>query len=130
MKGYSILEVLIYAAILAVISALSVGSILSVYKGFSAAAVDGNISRNGELALDRIVRDIRSASSTDTGVSVFGIHPGILQLGTNPIKYSLLDATLVRQEGGGSAQNITSPSARITNLTFFRDLFFSSYISS
>src|SRR3989344_7004022 len=111
MKGFSVLEVLIYTAILALISALSVGSILSVYKGFSSTTAMSRISRNGELILDRIVRDIRSASSTDTGISVFGIHPGVLQLGSMPIKYSLLSTTLLRKEGAGAEQNVTLSNA-------------------
>lgn len=130
MKGFSVLEVLIYTAILALISALSVGSILSVYKGFSSTTAMSRISRNGELILDRIVRDIRSASSTDTGISVFGIHPGVLQLGSMPIKYSLLSTTLLRKEGAGAEQNITLSNARIINLIFFRDSFLSSEVST
>lgn len=130
MRGYSILEVLIYTAILGIISVLSVGSILSVYKGSNATIIENIISRNGELVLDRIVRDIRSASSTDTGVSVFGIHPGVLQLGAVPIKYSLSSTTLTRQEGGGPLENLISANARITNLVFFRDYFSSTEISS
>ncbi|MEK7503168.1 MAG: hypothetical protein AAB556_01845 [Patescibacteria group bacterium] len=130
MKGYSILEVLIYSAILAAISVLSVGSILSVYKGLSSAAIEARISRNGELVLDRFIRDVRSASSTDTGASVFGIHPGVLQLGSTLIKYSISGTAIARQEGAGSPQNITSANARITNLVFYRDSFSSSDVSS
>lgn len=130
MKGYSLLEVVIYTAILALIVALSVGSILSVYKGFSTASIEGGILRNGDLALDRIIRDIRSASSTDTGTSIFGTSPGILQLGSAQIKYSLSSTTLVRRVGAGAEENLTSPNSRITNLVFFREFFSSSDISS
>lgn len=130
MKGYSILETVIYSAILAVIVGLSIGSILSVYKGFNKAVVESRVSRNGEFVLDRIVRDIRSASSTDTGISIFGVNPGVLQLGTIPIKYSLSSTTLQRQESGGPEQNMTSPNVKVTNLIFFRDSFLSSQISS
>lgn len=124
------MEAVIYSAILAIIVGLSIGSILSVYNGFNKAVVESRISRNGELALDRIVRDIRSASSTDTGVSVFGAHPGVLRFGTVPIKYSLSSTTLQRQESEGVFENITSPSARVTNLIFYRGSFVSSQVSS
>lgn len=129
-NGYSFLEVIVYTGILALIFALSVGSILSVHGGFNKTMIESRISRNGEFALERMVRDMRMASSTNTTLSVFGESPGVLQLGTNPIKYFLSSTTLQRKDEGNQAENITSSDVRVVSLLFFRDSISSPKISS
>ena len=72
MRGYTLLETVVYVSILAVIVVLSLGSILSVYQAYGKIKVERKLAQNADVALERMVREIRAATTTDAGVSVFG----------------------------------------------------------
>jgi hypothetical protein len=127
-KGYSFLEVMVYTSILAAIFSVCVASVLSIYGGLNKIKTQERLSNNGEFFLEKIVRDIRSATSTNTLISVFGTNPGVLQIGS--VKYSLSSYIIQRQEGLASPENITSNDVKVTNLVFFRDFSQSSKVNS
>jgi len=111
------LETVIYVGILAVIAVLALGSILSVYKAFGKTKIERKLALNGDIAVERMVRSVRSATSTDTSVSVFGIHPGILKIGGT--KFSLLGSVLQVTENGEAPQDLTSD-VNVSSLVFYR----------
>ncbi|OGF58167.1 hypothetical protein A3B05_00175 [Candidatus Giovannonibacteria bacterium RIFCSPLOWO2_01_FULL_43_160] len=117
MRGYTLLETVIYVGILAVIAVLALGSILSVYKAFGKTKIERKLALNGDIAVERMVRSVRSATSTDTSVSVFGIHPGILKIGGT--KFSLLGSVLQVTENGEAPQDLTSD-VNVSSLVFYR----------
>lgn len=131
MKGYSILETLIYSAILALIAALSVASIISSWKGLQKSRVEGGLASNGEFVLERITRDIRLAENVGLG-SLFSASPGVLELvfASTTVKYSVSGQTIQRQEGSAGPENLTSLNARDLSLTFWQETVFSSKVSS
>lgn len=131
MRGYSFLEVLIYSATLALIASLSVASIISSFRGFQKAKIDGQIAKNGEFALERIIRDTRLAENTGA-FSIFGTSPGVLELvsGTTSTKYFLLGQVLQRKESNNAPENITSSDSRITSIVFWTTFASSTKISS
>jgi len=116
-RGYSLVEIVVYVSILAIIAVLVVGSILSVYRSFAQLRVGRKISLNGDVALETMVRDIRNATSTDTGASILGTHPGVLKIDEKT--FSISGTTLQVQEGMGAPQNITTSDVRVTNLVFY-----------
>ncbi|MDP3934714.1 MAG: type II secretion system protein [Candidatus Giovannonibacteria bacterium] len=116
MRGYTLLETVIYVSILAVIAVLALGSILSVYKAFGKTKVERRLALNGDVAMERMLRDIRSATSTDIAVSAFKTNPGILKIGWT--KFSLLGSVL-RVTESGQAADLTSD-INVTNLMFYR----------
>ena len=117
MKGYTLLETVVYVGILAVIAVLALGSILSVYRAFGKTKVERRLALNGDVAIERMVRGIRGATSTDVAASVFGANPGILKIGGT--KFSLLGSVLQVAESGGAPQDLTSD-ANVSNLVFYR----------
>lgn len=119
MKGYTLLEIVIYVSILAVIAIMALGSILSVYKAFGKTKVERRLALNGDVAMERMLRDIRSATGTDVSASGFGANPGILKIGGT--KFSLLGSVLRVAENGGAAQNLTSD-VDVSNLVFYRSV--------
>lgn len=131
MRGYSILETLIYSAILALIAALSVASIISSWKGLQKSMVDGRLASNGEFVLERITRDIRLAENVGLG-SIFGSSPGILELvfGSTTTKYFISGQTIQRRENVANPENITSGNVRVLNLTFWQEFVSSHNVSS
>ena len=102
-RGYTLLETVVYVGILAVIAVLVLGSVLSIYQGFGKVRVERNLALNGDIAMETMLRSIRSATSTDTSVSVFGVHRGVLKIGGT--KFSPQDLIL---------------GVDITNLIFYR----------
>lgn len=118
MRGYTLLETVIYVAILAIISILTVGSILAIYQSFGRERVERHLVLNGDTAIERILREIRRATSTDAVASTFGSHPGALKT-RGGIKFSLSGNTLQIQEGSSPAANLTSSKVDVTNLVFY-----------
>ena len=80
-RGYTLLETVIYVSMLATIAVLVLGSILTVYRAYGKTKIERKIATNGEVAMERMVREIRSATSTKA-TSVFKTHPGTLALST------------------------------------------------
>lgn len=121
--GYSIIETLIYSTILALIVILSVASVISWWRGFEKIKVDGQLTRNGEFALERITRDARLAESIGGASSSFGVSPGILELlsGATSTKYFLSDQVLQRKDSGNSPEDITSGDTKVTNIIFWNE---------
>ncbi|MBI2610232.1 hypothetical protein HYW53_03645 [Candidatus Giovannonibacteria bacterium] len=115
--GYSLFELVVYSGILAIIAVLAVGSLLSIYKVYLRTSVERSLSAEGDVALETMVREIRAANVTDTGVSVFGASPGILKVGDK--KFSLSSGTLQVQNGANPPDDLTADT-RVTNLKFYR----------
>jgi len=119
MRGYTLLETVIYVSILAVIAVLALGSILSIYQAYGKIKVERKLAGNADVALERMVREIRAATTTDIGVSVFGSSPGILKIGN--VKFSLSASTLQVEEGQGSPAPLTASDVKINSLIFYRE---------
>ena len=118
-SGYSLIETVVYVALIAVMLIISTSSIISVYRTFGVLRTERKISINGEAALETIIRDIRAATSTSVSSSSFGAHPGILRM--NAIKFFLNGLTqLYKQDGANPPQAITGSDVRVTNLVFYR----------
>ena len=130
-NGYSLLEVVIYSAILAVIVSLSAASIISSWHGFQKTKVDGQIARNGEFVLELITRDARLAENIGAS-SVLGASPGTLELisGTTSTTYFISGTILQRKVGNNSSENITSNDSKIKNLIFWKESYSSGNVSS
>ncbi len=122
------MEVVIYVSSLALIAVLVIGSILSVYKAFLKTKVERRVAADGDIAMETMVRSIRSSTSVDAAASTFGVSPGVLKL--NSIKFYIAANTLEVQYGANTAQDLTSPDAKVTSLIFYRDFSSGAGISS
>lgn len=80
-KGTSIIELLIYGAILAFISLFAVNTLLTVTAAFSQARTERLINTNAQNILGRLIREIRFAQTVDNA-SVFDANPSDLMLKT------------------------------------------------
>ena len=129
--GYSLLEVLIYSAILAVIVSLSAASIISSWRGFQKTKVDGQIAKNGEFVFELITSDARLAENIGVS-SVFGVAPGTLDLvSVSPsTTYFLSGNFLLRKVGNNCPENIPSSDSKIKNLVFWKESYSSGDASS
>ncbi|OGZ35133.1 MAG: hypothetical protein A3A94_00625 [Candidatus Portnoybacteria bacterium RIFCSPLOWO2_01_FULL_43_11] len=125
-KGFTLLETIIYAVIFALISILVINMILMMTKSFSAFRVTRNINNSSEVAMERLVREIRWADDINAAESVFDSHPGKLVLNTidpvtdlaTTIEFFVSNGALMVREGISDAQPLISSKTEVTNFVF------------
>lgn len=82
-KGFTIVEALIYVVILGLLFALTTQATLTMFQAFSGMQRLRDLTQSGGVSAERIVREIRSATSIDFTDSSFGVNPGVLKLNTH-----------------------------------------------
>lgn len=126
-KGIGLLEVLIYIAIVTLLTVIVINTTTIVIAASGKDRLKKNILGEAGIAVERIVREIRLADSVDVPGSVFGEHPGILKLNTivssgDPTpttrEFSLKDGLLRLREGTSEPMALTEKVV-ITNLVFY-----------
>ena len=127
-QGIAIIELLIYSAILAVMSILVVNTIILMTRSFGRFNVSRNINNSVEVAMERMTREIRLADSVDFISSDFDIHPGRLTLNTvdslnqpTTVEFFASTTVLMLREGILDPQPLTSSAVDMTNLIFRED---------
>jgi len=126
MRGISIIEVIIYVAVLVLVMGFTVNAILIMTRSLNTSNVNRNIIFAAETGLERMLREIRLANSIDMAATVFNSHPGQLTLSTTDlvsgasttIKFYLSASTLMVREGLAAPQLLTSSTTKIANLIF------------
>ena len=112
-NGYSLVEIIVYLAIFTTLSVLVINSFVIVLGAFNTTRSNRNLLESGSLAMERISREIRQASSVDIANSVMGSNPGVLQLNsTNSAGTTMIMKFVV----GNGALNISKDGVLIGNL--------------
>ena len=121
-SGFTIVEMVVYVAVLALIVAGVVNMILAVSSTFSELRATRQLNRSASVVLDRFVRDVRDAESVVVGSSVFDIHPGELVLsygvGSPQVRLYVDGGTMKIDRGGGYEGDLTVPGVSVTNFMF------------
>src|SRR5438128_596462 len=79
-SGYSLVEMILYIAILSLFSVTVLNTILSFTQTYRTLSALRAIDHDGLDSMERMTRDIRTASSVDVGNSTLGSSPGVLTL--------------------------------------------------
>jgi len=111
-KGFTLIETIIYTAIIAVIFILVVNSLSIVIKAFNQGRVAIKINNSAEVAMERMTREIRFAYDID-GSSTLD-H---LVLNTD-VEFYLDSGKIMIIDRGASAVALTSDDLTVTNLVF------------
>ena len=128
--GFTLVEILVYASLLVVLIVLMANAIASLSHIIVEAKTNRVLRSSAEAALERITREIRFASLVDTGISVFGAHPGTLVL-TSIDPFTEADQTVTIsfnsnkvtiQKSGGLVENLTSDKTTVTSVIFWHIL--------
>ena len=121
-KGFTLVETLIYVAIIGVVITTFIQFILAVSsarnKVYSVQEVQSNIRTSADI----LGQYIRSATGVVTSTSVFGIHPSkiVLQMPTplnDPTIITIDNGALVMKNGGNPTSTITSNRVDVTDFT-------------
>ena len=76
--GFSLIEMIIYVAIVAIIFVVVVNTIIIVSTAWGRARVQRTISFQGGSVMERMLREVRLADQVNIGASVFGSDPGAI----------------------------------------------------
>lgn len=127
-KGFTLIEVLVYATLLAIISLvvlLFVNQLLGVNETTRRTRESLD---NARRSLETIAQEIRHADSIYTPTSVFGTSPRQLSLATTRdlpddenltfVDFYVDAGSLYLKREGQSDQLLTSEKVKVTNLTF------------
>jgi len=129
--GFSIIEMLVYIAILGVLTVVVINTVLSLAQSFSSIKVSRNINNSALSAFERVVRDIRDADAIDVANSTFDVHPGRLTLtkGATTTEFYLDGGSLKIRENSIGAGVLTKQNTTVTNLVFRHSIVASTFES-
>src|SRR5258708_881349 len=125
-SGFSLVEMALYVGLLALILTALLSSVQLMTRSWRDAHNHSLIAESGQLAMERMEREIRNATSTDA-VSSFGTSPSLLKLNTTDAS-STATTTTYRVSGGmlmvgigtGTLMPMLKPGVEVQNLTFYK----------
>lgn len=121
-RGFTLVEMIVYVAILGIIAVLSINATLAMTQAFSNLRVSRDLNSSATALFERLTRDVRGAYDIDTVQSTFNTNPGRLTLntkdsgGANTTVEFYVENGLVKIKEGGVAQGaIMTTSTSVTN---------------
>lgn len=126
MRGYSLVEAVIYISILTVFVLLVFSGAIFIGQSYRRVKATAAVERSALSTLDRIVREVQLATRVNVAQSVIGSSPGRLVLeksdgsgGQMIVEFFVLGTTLRLKEAGVDVGPITEPKVEVETL-FFR----------
>jgi len=123
--GFTLIEMIVYVAILSAVFILVVNTILIVSRSYSAIKVTSDINSSASISLERLIREIRLASGVDTIQSNLGTHPGRLFLNTvdslgapMTLDFYIENNLLKLKKNGVLSGTLVRDNIQVTNLIF------------
>lgn len=126
--GFTLIEMLIYASLLAMIGVVLTTFASQVIQRNAHTQLKAQVLNNARGVMGTITQEIRHASGVYDPTSVFGSHPGQLSLSTTQnlpadetetyVDFYIDDDRLYRKRESEAAQLITGENVSVTNLTF------------
>jgi len=119
-RGFLLIEMLVYIAVLVVITLAVISTVLSLRGVFEKARANHLLMEAAENSLERMVFEIDAATSVDAAGSVFDVSPGTLALiGDAGTRSFYLDGGQLRvTENGADAGPLTPPAVSVGELVF------------
>lgn len=125
-RGISLIEAVIYVSMFAALMLVSMTSLFSTMKAFSALRISRDINDSSVTIMERLTRDLKSATAVNLTQSTFGANPGRLTLSTvnasgtsMAIEYYVTGNSLHIKENGVDKGSLTSTKTKIDGLVFY-----------
>ncbi|MFA6339113.1 MAG: prepilin-type N-terminal cleavage/methylation domain-containing protein [Candidatus Paceibacterota bacterium] len=126
-RGFSLIEMIIYIAILVVILLSVINMMLILSKSYGRIKVERNIMHSTTVTLERMTREIKGAKTINVAGSIFNLSPGKLVLdgidsfgNATTTTFYVVGNSLHVMEGISDKGPIISTQSRIDNLIFRR----------
>ena len=124
-RGFGLVEVVIYAALVGIIFTVVVQTLTGVTRSYASFKVSKDIEVSASSALGQMSREIRNADSVVVASSTLSSNPGKLTLaGSDPagvartVEFSLSGGVLHSKENAIDTGALTAGSVTVTNLIF------------
>ena len=126
-RGFTLLEIVFYVALLMIIVVAVFNSVFSETSAWGHARAFRNAADSGRLIMDRLVQEMQLARSVNVASSVLGSHPGKLVLDTFASATSTQESTLEIFLDGGELKikkgeeaplSLSGQDVQITQLVF------------
>jgi type II secretory pathway pseudopilin PulG len=127
-SGFSLVEIIIYFGLLAVISTLVTTNIISLFKNYNIVRSNQEIEYNAINILDKLTRDVRDARSVNIGDSSFSVAEGSISLNiasttndtaSNTIRFYLNNSKIKYMKDGVDVGNISTNAVNISNFRIY-----------
>jgi hypothetical protein len=103
------------------------GSLFASIKSFNELRISRDINDSSVTIMERLTRDIKSATTIDLANSTFGATPGRLTLNTRnasgtalTVEYYVATSTLRIKENGVDVGSLMSAKTRVDGLVFYQ----------
>ncbi len=120
-RGFTLVEMVVYAAVLGVLSVLAINSMLIMTQAYTSLRASRDLNASATAVLERMTREIRSASGIDAA-SVLGANPSDLVLdtkdasgGATTIEFYLQNGLINVKEGGVAKGSLMTSSTQAGN---------------
>lgn len=127
-EGYSLLEIIIYIAILVAMVYVIISLVVSIVQAKDRLNSARALATSAATALDRMTREIRGAKDVNTGASTLGTSPGVLNLDSTAsggapetVEFRVVAGVLRIKINGVDQGPLTASSTTVTGLTFRRN---------
>ena len=124
-SGFTLVEVIIYAVLFAALSIVLINSLIVMLRAFNETRVNNDLMESAQTSIERMTREIRTADSIDTGVSVFASNPGTLKLNTTDasgtaktVQFDRTSNAVRFTDNGTVSGNLTGAQVSVTSLIF------------
>ncbi|KKR53612.1 MAG: hypothetical protein UT90_C0006G0024 [Parcubacteria group bacterium GW2011_GWA1_40_21] len=121
-KGFSLAEMIIYAAILSILTIVTINSTFSIVRSFAEFRTARDLNSSAASLLERMTREIRAANGIDLIQSALGANPGRLTLLTKDVsgadttvEFYVENSKLKIREGGAAMGSLVSSSTAVTS---------------
>jgi prepilin-type N-terminal cleavage/methylation domain-containing protein len=119
-KGFSLIEVLVYMAVLTVIAFALVTTFLSFDTTLVRNRTERIVAEEARVALDTMTQSIRNATGVNVALSTIGSSPGALALDVDGdvALFYVLNGVLMYALNGEDVSPLTSDAVTIEDITF------------
>lgn len=119
-RGMSLLELLLYIAILAGLMVVISDTFISLSKGRGQSEARSEVNATIRFAAEKIRQDVKGASAVITPILGTASSTLNITVGGVAIIYNVSGGQLLRKEGAATAVAVTGPGVFVNALTFTR----------
>lgn len=125
LHGFTLVEVVLYVGLFVLLSTMSMNALFQTVRAFNNLRISRDINDSSVTIMERITRDIKSATSVDMTNSTFNTSPGRLTLSTMSasgtamtVEYYVASSSLRLKENGVDKGSLMSSNTRVDALEF------------
>jgi prepilin-type N-terminal cleavage/methylation domain-containing protein len=120
-RGFSLLEMLVYVSLVAVLALFLSGTIVTLLKSRGATESQSDVHDSLRFAEEKITQDIRSATTLTTpGTAGTTATTLVMTVAGSTITYDVSGGVLRRQVNASAPVNVTSTGISVTSANFTR----------